>query len=162
MAEPPILLVQRLAPNPSDGRGGVCLELPLTADQRTSLRGHRRSACGRDVVLQLPRGAALLPGERLLTADGEVCVLVTAALEPLLRVRSADPLQLLQAAYHLGNRHVALELHAHQLLLLADSVLADLLRQRGLQVDSLQAPFQPEGGAYAMHSHSPAAASQQP
>jgi urease accessory protein len=58
-------------------------------------------------------------------------------------------LALLQAAYHLGNRHVAMELHADQLLLLQDSVLEDLLRQRGLSVERLQAPFQPEAGAYA-------------
>ncbi len=142
-----IVLVERLAPGvlpPVD-----CLRLPLSADQRTSSRGHRRSACGRDLVLQLPRGAALEPGEVLLNLDSSVAVRVEAAPEALLRVRSADRLALLQAAYHLGNRHVAMELHADQLLLLQDSVLEDLLRQRGLRVERLQAPFQPEAGAYA-------------
>jgi urease accessory protein len=142
-----IVLVERLAPGalpPAE-----CLRLPLSADQRTSSRGHRRSACGRDLVLQLPRGVALEPGEVLLSHDAIVAVRVEAAPEALLRVRSVDPLALLQAAYHLGNRHVAMELHADQLLLLQDSVLEDLLRQRGLSVERLQAPFQPEAGAYA-------------
>lgn len=147
-----ILLVERLAaaagPAPA-----ACLLLPLAADQRTSLRGHRRSACGRDLVLQLPRGAALQPGELLRSNDGAVLVQVEAAAEPVMEVRSADPLALLQAAYHLGNRHVAMELHVDRLVLLQDSVLADLLRQRGLQVELLQLPFQPEAGAYEGLGH---------
>jgi urease accessory protein len=129
------------------------LRLPLDADQRTSLRGHRRSACGRDLVLQLPRGAALQPGELLRSDDGTVLVQVEAAAEPVMEVRSADPLALLQAAYHLGNRHVAMELHVDRLVLLQDSVLADLLRKRGLQVELLQLPFQPEAGAYEGLGH---------
>jgi len=162
-----LVLVHRLAAGERDGEqdgeqngardGGVePLRLLLTADQRTSLRGHRRSACGRDLVLQLPRGAALQPGEWLSTASGDGLVRVEAAPEALLLVRSPDPLALLQAAYHLGNRHVAMELHPGELRILEDSVLADLLRQRGLAVDSVLAPFEPEAGAYAGgHSHDP-------
>jgi urease accessory protein len=128
------------------------------------LRGHRRSACGRDLVLQLPRGAALQPGEWLSTVSGDGLVRVEAAPEALLLVRSPDPLALLQAAYHLGNRHVAMELHPGELRILDDSVLADLLRQRGLAVEPVLAPFEPEAGAYAgghspssghAHSHDP-------
>ena len=154
-----LVLVHRLAPGEQDGeRGGGVepLRLLLTADQRTSLRGHRVSACGRDLVLQLPRGAALQPGEWLSTASGDGLVRVEAAPETLLLVRSPDPLALLQAAYHLGNRHVAMELHPGELRILEDSVLADLLRQRGLAVDTVLAPFEPEAGAYAGgHSHNP-------
>ena len=161
----PVVLVRRIASAdlggatgaPSDSSGSR-LRLPLTADQRSSLRGHRRSSCGRDLVLQLPRGEALQPGDTLFSADGAVQVLVEAAPEPVMRVRSADPLALLQAAYHLGNRHVAMELHPDHLVLLQDSVLADLLRHRSLQVECCQAPFLPEAGAYAglggAHSHS--------
>jgi len=153
-----LVLVQRLAPGErSSERGGdsAPLRLLLTADQRTSLRGHRRSACGRDLVLQLPRGAALQPGEWLSTASGDGLVRVEAAPEALLLVRSPDPLALLQAAYHLGNRHVAMELQPGELRILEDSVLADLLRQRGLELELVEAPFEPEAGAYAGgHSHS--------
>ena len=157
-----LVLVHRLAPGERGGeqggeRGGGVepLRLLLTAAQRTSLRGHRVSACGRDLVLQLPRGAALQPGEWLSTASGDRQVRVEAAPEALLLVRGPDPLALLQAAYHLGNRHVAMELHPSELRILEDSVLADLLRQRGLAVEPVEAPFEPEAGAYAGgHSHS--------
>jgi len=149
----PLVLVHRLAPGERGG-GVEPLQLLLTADQRTSLRGHRVSACGRDLVLQLPRGAALQPGEWLCTASGDGLVRVEAAPETLLLVRSPDPLALLQAAYHLGNRHVAMELHPGELRILEDSVLADLLRQRGLAVELVLAPFEPEAGAYA-GGHSP-------
>jgi len=150
-----VVLVRRLAAPAADAPSAAALlRLPLTADQRASLRGHRRSACGRDLVLQLPRGEALQPGDLLLSADGLLQVRVEAALEPVMRVSSAEPLALLQAAYHLGNRHVAMELHPDQLVLLQDSVLADLLEQRGLQVACEQAPFRPESGAYAGHGHS--------
>jgi urease accessory protein len=149
-----VSLVQRLeGPTGSDR---PLLRLPLAADQRTSLRGHRRSACGRDLLLQLPRGAALQPGERLLSADGALQVVVEAAPEAVLEARASDPLALLKAAYHLGNRHVAMEIHADRLVLLQDTVLEELLRQRGLQVERRLAPFEPETGAYeglADHHH---------
>jgi urease accessory protein len=89
----------------------------------------------------------------LASADGQIQVQVAAAAEPVMQVRSADPLALLQAAYHLGNRHVAMELHADRLVLLQDSVLADLLRQRGLAVELAELPFQPEAGAYEGLGH---------
>jgi len=149
-AAEPLLLRERLPADPA----AEALPLALTAQERTSLRGRRRTTCGRELVLQLPRGAALEPGELLApaSADGPL-VRVAAAPEPLLQVRSPEPLALLQAAYHLGNRHVAMELHADRLLLLHDSVLADLLRRRGLEVQPLQAPFCPEPGAYDAHGH---------
>ena len=129
------------------------LLLPLTAEERTVLRGKRRTACGRDVLLQLPRDGVLNPGDLLVDAAQSCLVVVKAASEGLLRVQAASSLSLLQAAYHLGNRHVALELHAHELLLLEDSVLAGMLEGRGLQVSRCRRPFSPERGAYAGHSH---------
>lgn len=161
-ADSPIVLERRLGQVSSCSDSTLSpssepLRLPLSADQRSSLRGHRRSACGRDLLLQLPRGAALEPGEHLAGATGSALVIVEAAPEPLLRVRSPEPLALLQAAYHLGNRHVAMELQTDQLRLLQDSVLEELLRQRGLDVERITAPFEPESGAYASaasHSHS--------
>ena len=79
----------------------------------------------------------------------EVC----AAPEALLCVEAASPLELMEAAYHLGNRHVALELHEHQLFLLEDSVLARMLEARGLSLSRCLRPFAPERGAYKEHSH---------
>jgi urease accessory protein len=76
---------------------------------------------------------------------------LTAANEDLLRLRSADPLVLLQVAYHLGNRHEALQNLPGELRLLADPVLERLLRDRGLAPEVLRAPFAPEAGAYDDH-----------
>lgn len=130
--------------------------LSLTAAERTQLRGLRGTPCGRQLLLQLPRGGPLQPGEWLAENPGQVGIVqVQAAAEALLQVRSSDSLALLQAAYHLGNRHVALEVHPGELRLLEDPVLAQLLEHRGLKVVPLQAPFQPELGAYgAVHGPS--------
>ncbi len=154
----PLVLVRHLrqgeAPGPETAAEPEAgLRLPLRADERTSLRGHRRSACGRDLLLQLPRGGALEPGDRLAPEAGGPLVVVEAADEPLMVVRAADPLALLQAAYHLGNRHVAMELHRDALRLGVDSVLEDLLRHRGLSVERTMGPFQPEPGAYTPSGH---------
>lgn len=148
------MLDHRLLPqDPLPDATLAVMELPLSADQRTVLRGRRRTACGREVLLQLPRERALAPGDRLTNSLWQVHVLVTAAPEELLRVEAATPLALLEAAYHLGNRHVALELHEHELLLHNDSVLAAMLKGRGLKLTRCCGPFRPEGGAYLAHQH---------
>ena len=145
-----LVLRQRGLNSPASADGS--LELALTAEERTRLRGQRHTRCGRELLLQLPRGEALEPGEWLGTTAEAPLVLVQAAAEALIQVRSADPRALLQAAYHLGNRHVAMEIHPAELRLLADPVLVHLLAHRGLQVVHLQAPFRPETGAYG-HAH---------
>ena len=150
---PTALVLLRRQPDQPSGTGPF-LRLALSAEERSRLRGHRLSCCGRDLVLQLERGEPLQPGEWLLGGAGDPPVLVEAAPEALLQVSSDDPLSLLQAAYHLGNRHVALEIGLAQLRLQADPVLADLLERRGLAVQALEAPFLPEPGAYAGgHDH---------
>lgn len=146
------LVLRRRQPGPV-GEAATELRLSLSADERTRLRGARRSVCGRSLLLQLPREQPLQPGERLLSDDpGAPVVRVEAAAEAVLVVRASGPLALLQAAYHLGNRHVAMQLQTDQLILLDDPVLAALLRQRGLEVEPRLAPFLPEGGAYE-HGH---------
>lgn len=156
-----IVLTRRFAPPAEEAQGPLeqssrpgaaetaePLRLALGAEERTRLRGHRRSVCGRDLVLQLPRGEPLRPGERLLSVDGSQAVVVEAAPEGLLVASGAEPLDLLRAAYHLGNRHVALEVRSDELRLLEDPVLADLLRRLGLRLEHRFEPFHPEGGAY--------------
>jgi urease accessory protein len=159
----PLLLTRRLAATglrPASDPVATPLRLALAAEERTRLRGLRHCVCGRALLLQLPRGEPLRPGEWLAPAEGPPLVRVEAAPEALLLVRAADPLALLQAAYHLGNRHVALELREGELRLMEDPVLADLLAHRGLVVERRLEPFLPEGGAYAgagpghPHSHS--------
>ncbi len=155
VVEPVIVLEHRLSVGGWTNAEAVGrLQLSLTADERTVLRGRRRTHCGRELLLQLPRDGALQPGDLLLDQSRSLQVEVIAAPERLLRVRAASPLELLQAAYHLGNRHVPLELHEQELLLLEDSVLAVMLTSRGLQVSACERPFVPDGGAYGdVHSH---------
>jgi len=149
----PLLLTRRNLAPPGGAAISAAISLPLSAEQRARLRGRRLSGCGLELVLQLPRGEALQPGEWLAEASGEATVRVEAAPEPLLVVRSTDPLQLLRAAFHLGNRHVALQLRPEELRLLADPVLAELLERLGLQLERRLEPFLPEAGAYASGHH---------
>ena len=144
-----IVLSQRLplAPAPA------LRALPLTAAERRICRGRREADGSVPVLLQLPREGQLHPGDVLADPTGTPQVVVTAKSEPLLLVSAPEPLALLQAAYHLGNRHVALELNTSELRLLEDPVLEAMLRQRGLNVEHAVAPFQPEAGAYSAAAH---------
>ncbi|MEX0271347.1 urease accessory protein UreE [Leptolyngbyaceae cyanobacterium UHCC 1019] len=140
---------QRLTIEPD---GSVFLTLPLTAEDRTRSRHHFETADGQLVYLQLPRGTVLQDGDWLQAEDG-VIVRVIAKPEPVLTVTAKKPLYLLQAAYHLGNRHVSLEIAPTYLRLSPDPVLRDLLLHRGLQITEEIQPFQPENGAYGHHQH---------
>lgn len=127
------------------------LTLELTADERTRSHHHFDSTEGQPVYLQLPRGTMLRDGDLLKSEEGLV-VRVLAKPEPVLTVRAEAKRHLLQAAYHLGNRHVPLEIQPTYLRLSPDPVLRNLLEHRGLQVVEEVQPFQPETGAYG-HSH---------
>jgi urease accessory protein len=134
-------------------RSASDLTLSLTAQDRTRSRHRFRLASGQEVLLQLPRGMVLQEGDRLGTNEGDFWVTVSAEPELVLTVRAGSPLALLQAAYHLGNRHVPLEIRPEYLRLEPDPVLRDLLEQRGLRVTEEVVGFFPEEGAYGGHSH---------
>ena len=106
------------------------------------------------MFLRLPRGTILEDGDRLLDEVGQPQVEIHAKPEPVLTVTAREPLHLLRAAYHLGNRHVPLEVTAEYLRLSPDPVLADMLQQLGLTVRLQTFPFHPETGAYH-HEASP-------
>ena len=125
----------------------------LTCEQRTRGRLPVRLESGLEATLALPRGGVLRHGDRLLADDGRI-VEVLAAAEPLLEVAAADAVALARAAYHLGNRHVAVEVRDGGLRVARDAVLERLLRGLGLEPVAVDAPFDPEGGAYGQsHSH---------
>ncbi len=129
------------------------LVLLLTAAERTRLRGQRQTTCGRNVLLQLPRQGVLMDGDLLAGKNPTIQVLVKAALEDLLVVSASSTLELTKAAYHLGNRHVEIELTPKELFLLDDPVLADLLIRRRLTVNKIKRTFSPEQGAYSSNHH---------
>ena len=125
------------------------LLLPLSSKERTQLRGKRSTLEGIDVILNLPRGGGrLIPGEVLKSENSKVFVSIVAAHEDVIRISSENRLKLLKAAYHLGNRHVEIELHDKQLYLLNDVVMKKMLEGHGFEIESLQRPFSPEIGAY--------------
>lgn len=105
---------------------------------------------GEAVAIVMARGQVLRGGDLLLADDGRV-IEVRAAAELVSTVRGAEPERLLRAAYHLGNRHVTLQVGADWLRYNHDHVLDDMVRGLGLRVDVEQAPFEPEIGAYAPH-----------
>ena len=100
----------------------------------------------------LPRGAVLREGDCLRAEQGDV-VMVRAAQEAVSTVYVTDALLLARAAYHLGNRHVPLQITADWLRYQHDHVLDDMIRQMGLDVVCEQAPFEPEAGAYSSGGH---------
>jgi urease accessory protein len=105
---------------------------------------------GEQGALVVERGRVLRGGERVRLEDGRY-VEIVAVDESLLEASSSDPLLIAKAAYHLGNRHVAVQLVPGRLRFLADHVLSDMVAGLGLTVVALQAPFEPEGGAYGHH-----------
>jgi urease accessory protein len=121
----------------------------LSAKERTQLRGKRSTLDGIDVILNLPRGGGrLMPGEVLKSENSKVFVSIEAAQEDVIRISSGNRLKLLKAAYHLGNRHVEIELHDKELFLLNDVVMKNMLVRQGFAIESLKRSFSPEIGAY--------------
>ena len=132
-------------------------ELELTFEARSKSRLRARLVSGAEVGLFLPRGTILRGGDRLLASDGRV-VAVVSAPEELLEARCATSIELARAAFHLGNRHVAVQVGRDAggdwLRIQADHVLEGMLVGLGALVSSLRAPFEPEAGAYAPgHQH---------
>ncbi len=126
-----------------------CLVLPLSAKERTQLRGKRSTLDRTDVILNLPRGGGrLIPGEVLKSENSEIFVRIQAAHEDVIRICSENRLKLLKAAYHLGNRHVEIELHDKELYVLNDVVMKKMLEGQGFEIEIFKRPFSPEIGAY--------------
>lgn len=130
-------------------------QLVLPFDRRQKSRLRVELASGTEAALFLERGTVLRGGD-LLQADDDRVVQVVAADEPVLRVTAATPRELARAAYHLGNRHVPLEVGEGWLRLEQDHVLQEMLLGLGVQVEGQMAPFEPEAGAYGgghRHQH---------
>jgi urease accessory protein len=149
-----LTLTERL---PADLHVHANLTLPLTAEERRRSRKQFQTAEGIEVRLNLARGTVLQHGDILasepLSDRARQFVLVVAKPEPVITVTAITRLDLLRAAYHLGNRHIPLEIALDYLRLEPDAVLEDMLQQMGLLAIAETSPFQPEAGAYATHAH---------
>ena len=124
------------------------LKLVLPFDLRQKSRLRARADNGEVLSLILPRGKVVRDGERVRTLDGREVEIVAAA-EKLLHIESAE---LARVAYHLGNRHVPLQLGPGFLRIAEDHVLEEMARKLGARVSHVEAPFEPEAGAYG-HQH---------
>ena len=155
-----MLTVNKLLPR-GQGLASVLLKRAATVELDWAVRQKSRFGAtdsqGRTLGVFLPRGTLVRGGDVLVAEDGSL-IRVQAAAQPVLVVKHCSehgsPFDLLRAAYHLGNRHVQLELQPDHLKLEPDHVLADMLRHMHLIVNEAHAPFEPEGGAYSSQGHS--------
>lgn len=126
--------------------------LTLSFEQRSRSRLKVTLDDGQPAGLFLARGTVLQQGDRLQAKSGEV-IQIRAADETVSSVYVENPLMIARSCYHLGNRHVALQISERFIRYQHDHVLDDMLRGLGLTVVVEQAPFEPESGAYGQHSH---------
>ncbi|PIT71892.1 urease accessory protein UreE [Limnohabitans sp. JirII-31] len=132
----------------------------LDWDVRQKSRFDATDSTGRAVGVFLPRGTLVRGGDVLVAEDGSL-IRVVAAPQEVLRITACtehgSPFDLTRAAYHLGNRHVPIELQPDHLKIEPDHVLADMLRAMHMTVVTVQEAFEPEGGAYSSQGHAHAA-----
>ncbi len=131
----------------ADRRAGAGV-LTLGFGDRRRSRLRARLDDGREAALLLPRGTILRDGDRLAAPDGGEVVTVRAAAEALSLARARDELLLVRGAYHLGNRHVPVEIGSGWLAYQHDHVLDGLVAELGLEVETRMAAFEPEAGGY--------------
>ncbi|MEL6948540.1 MAG: urease accessory protein UreE [Pseudomonadota bacterium] len=124
----------------------------LAHDRRHRRRMAMTSDAGQPFVLDLPDAVALRDGDVLALDDGSH-VRVVAEAESVLEITAPDTDTLVRIAWHIGNRHLAAELHADHIVIASDHVIADMVTGLGGTATLAERPFQPEGGAYSGHGH---------
>jgi urease accessory protein len=127
--------------------------LPLAYHERVKSRLAAMLPDGRAVAITLPRGS-VMRGGTVLSGDDGACVIVDALAEPVAKITAPSPLALMRAIYHLANRHVLAQLATDHVLIERDPVLEHMLVGLGATVQHIEAPFDPEAGAYdGQHTH---------
>ena len=129
---------------------GSFLTLTLSSDERRILRGKRLTDCNQEIILQLPREGKLNDGDILSTNKHNLNVEIIAKIENLIEIRSNSKIELYRTAYHLGNRHVEIEIEENILLTKSDSIIENMLKNFNVDIVNTQKKFFPEKGA---HSH---------
>ena len=131
-------------------RFGSFLKLTLGSDERRILRGKKLTDCDREIILQLPRKGKLNDGDILSTNKSNFYVEIIAKTENLIAISSKSKIELIKTAYHLGNRHVELEIEEDILLTKSDYTIENMLKNFNVEIVNTQKKFFPEKGA---HSH---------
>ena len=124
----------------------------LDFDDRHRRRMAMTGTRGLEFLLDLEAAIALRGGDALVLEDGRL-IEVVAAAEPLLEIRGADPLHLVRVAWHLGNRHLPTQIMKKGLRIRRDHVIEAMVKGLGARVIEIEAPFDPEGGAYSGDGH---------
>lgn len=132
-------------------QSAITLTLPFDMRQKSRLKASLNN--GIEIGMMLPRGHLLRGGDCLRAEDGSI-IRIEAAKEDVSTVHHDDPVMIARVSYHLGNRHVALQIGEGWVRYQHDHVLDDMVRGLGLNVIFESASFEPEGGAYGGHSHS--------
>ena len=127
----------------------------LDFDDRFRRRKRYQGEKGLAFLLDLEDATVLRDGDGLLLADIGGVILVRAAPEPLVEVKAETPERLMRLAWHLGNRHLPTEIQADRLLIRDDHVIVEMLKGLGAALEKVDAPFNPEGGAYGEHNRTP-------
>ncbi|MFZ7309224.1 urease accessory protein UreE [Comamonas jiangduensis] len=152
-----MLTIHKLLPQ-GQGLAKVLLQRTATVELDWDVRQKSRFAAtdsqGRELAIFLPRGQAVRGGDVLVAEDGSL-IRAIAAPQRVLKITACathgTAFDLVRAAYHLGNRHVPIELQPDHLKIEPDHVLADMLRSMHMTVVEADLPFEPEGGAYGGH-----------
>ena len=126
------------------------LQITLNSDERRILRGKRLTDCDQEIILQLPRKGKLNDGDILSTNESNFYIEIIAKTENLIEISSTSKIELIKTAYHLGNRHVEVEIGENLLLTKSDYVIENMLFNFKVDVKNTKKKFFPESGA---HSH---------
>ena len=129
---------------------GFFFKLTLSSDERRILRGKRLTDCDQEIVLQLPREGKINDGDILLTNESNFYVEIIAKTENLIEISSSSNIELIKTAYHLGNRHVEVEIEENILITKGDYVIENMLKNFRVEIVNTRKKFFPERGA---HSH---------
>ncbi len=135
----------------SSNSGDPADDVVLDFHHRHRRRLSMKTTSGREFLLDLPKARALKNNDVLVLDDGSR-VRVVAAEEAVMRITAGDAKTLMRLAWHIGNRHLAAEIHADHIVMAEDQVIANMVRGLGGHVSLTRGPFQPEGGAYD-HGH---------
>lgn len=133
--------------------GSAVDSIALDAHERHRRRAVLRCASGTRFLLDLPQAMALRDGDGLVLDDGAI-VRIVGRPEPLVEIAAANAHALARVAWHIGNRHIEVEIVGEQLRIRRDHVIEEMLRGLGARLTPVDAPFNPESGAYDRgHDH---------
>jgi len=142
-----VIRATKILPAGSWAPASVIDEITLDYDRRHRRRHRFTTASGTEILLDLPDAIHIRDGDAMGLEDG-TCIAVRAAPEELLEITTPDAHSLTRLAWHLGNRHLAVQILPDRLQILHDRVIAEMILLLGGSVSEISAPFDPETGAY--------------